>query len=355
MIQRVRWLWKRLRGIRPPRRLLFTRSGAVFTAGILAVGLAAVNTGNNLLFLLLGALLGLVALSGILSERMVRPVTVGRRCPRGVPVGESARIRYEITNTRSRFAIYTVEIREAGLPGSAFAARVPPGETAVVRNDPVFIRRGTVPLEVVTISTAFPFGLFRKERDLRIPGELVVWPSTRHPVRSPVLSGDRSRRTGARAASRAMHRGEYRSMREYRPGDDPRDVHWKAAARSGSLIVREYEGEDAAGVWVCLDLSAPPGDRAEESVEMAAALVARTIREGRPVGFAAQGRVHPPGRGEAQLEVILDTLARVDFDPALPPLSAPPGDPTRSVLVTSGGRKGGAFGDVVRSGGEEAA
>lgn len=354
MIRRIRSLWGRLRGIRPPRRLLFTRSGAVFTAGILAVGLAAVNTGNNLLFLLLGALLGLVALSGILSERMVRPVTVVRRVPRGVPVGEPARVRYEVTNNRSRFAIYTLEIREPGLPGSAFAAVIPPGETVIVRSDPVFIRRGTVPLEVVTVSTSFPFGLFRKERDLRMPGELVVWPSTLRPVRTPVLSGDRSRRMGSRTASRAIHRGEYRSMREYRPGDDPRDVHWKAAARSGSLVVREYEGEDAAGIWVCLDAAAAPGERAEESVEMAAALVARTLREGREVGFATQGRVHPPGRGEAQLEGILDTLARVDFDPALPAL-LPPGEGARSVLVTSAGREDGAFGDVVRSGGEEAA
>lgn len=353
MIRRIRSLWNRLRGIRPPRRLLFTRSGAVFTAGILAVGLAAVNTGNNLLFLLLGALLGLVALSGILSERMVRPVTVVRRVPRGVPVGEHARLRYDVTNHRTRFAIYTLEIREAGLPGSAFAAVIPPGEGVVVRNDPVFIQRGTVPLDVVTVSTSFPFGLFRKERDLRMAGELVVWPSTRRPVRLPDLSGDRSRRLGSRASFRAMHRGEYRSMREYRAGDDPRDVHWKAAARSGSLMVREYEGEDAAGIWVCLDIATPPGERAEESVEMAAALAARSLREGREVGFATQGRVHPPGRGEAQLEAILDTLARVDFDPGLPSLH-PPGDPGRSVLVTSGRRDGDGFGDVMRSGGEEA-
>jgi len=348
----LRSTWRRLRGLRAPRRLLFTRSGAVFTAGILAVGLAAVNTGNNLLFLLLGALLGLVGLSGFLSEQMVRPISVIRKVPRGVPVGQPARIRYDVTNRGSRYSIYTLDLREAGLPGAAFAPVVPPGETLTVRNDPVFIQRGTVPLDTLVLATAFPFGLFRKERDLSLPGELVIWPSTQRPVRALTLAGDRSREQGSRASLRAVHRGDYRSMREYRPGDDPRDVHWKAAARSGSLMVREYEGEDAAGIWICLDAAAPPGEEAERAVEIAASISARTLREGREVGFATQGRIHPPGKGEAHLEGILDTLARLDFDPRLPPL-APPGEPERSVLVTSVPRSPGAFGDVVQSGREE--
>ena len=344
--------WRRLRGLRPPRRLLFTRSGAVFTAGILAVGLAAVNTGNNLLFLLLGALLGLVALSGLLSEQMVRPISVVRKVPRGVPVGQPARIRYDITNRGSRLPVYTIELRETGLPGAAFGPVVPPGETLTIRNDPVFIRRGTVPLDTLILATAFPFGLFRKERDLSLPGELVIWPSTQRPVRPLDLAGDRSREQGSRASARAVHRGDYRSLREYRPGDDPRDVHWKAAARSGALMVREYEGEDAAGIWVCLDAAAPPGVEAERAVEIAASILARTLREGREVGFATQGRVHTPGKGEAHLEGILDTLARLDFDPRLPPL-VPVGEAERCVLVTPGARGAGAFGDVIRSGAEE--
>jgi len=347
-----RSVWNRLRELRPRRRLLFTRSGAVFTAGILAVGLAAVNTGNNLLFLLLGALLGLVALSGILSEQMVRPISLVRSVPRGVPVGEPARIRYDVTNRGSRLPVYTIELREAGLPGAAFAPVVPPGETLTIRNDPVFIQRGTVLLDAVVVATAFPFGLFRKERDLSLPGELVVWPSTHRPVRALTLPGDRSREKGSRASMRAVHRGDYRSMREYRPGDDPRDVHWKAAARSGALMVREYEGEESPGIWVCLDAAAPPGEDAERAVEIAAAIAARTLREGREVGFATQLRIHHPGKGEAHLEGILDTLARLDFDPRLPPL-APLQEPERCVLVTPVPRGPGLFGDVLHSGVEE--
>jgi uncharacterized protein (DUF58 family) len=343
----------RRRWLSPPRRLLFTRAGAVFTAGILAVGLAAVNTGNNLLYLLLGGLLGVVALSGVLSERAVRRVRVVRRLPRGTPAGSPVRIRYEVSNLRRRMPVLTLEIREPSLPGGAFVPYVAPGDSVVVRNDPLFIRRGTVPLETVTLSTGFPFGLFRKERDLVLPGEVVVWPSTNRPAPELRLGGDRIRRGGGWSGGGVAPRGDYRNLREYHSGDDPRDVHWKASARSGSLVTRQYERDDSTAAWICLDAGAPPGDAAEESVEMAASLAARTLREGRDVAFVTQGVTLPPGGGEGQLERILEALARVDFDPVKSAL-APPAAPERCILVSTTGRGSGSFGQVVSGGGSAA-
>lgn len=336
--------WRRR--LAPPRRLLFTRSGAVFTAGILAVGLAAVNTGNNLLFLLLGALLGVVALSGILSEIVLRRVEVVRRLPRGTPVGVPARIRYEVTNLRSRLPILTLEIRESQVPGAAWVPNLAAGASTVVRNEPLFIRRGTVSLETLTLSTAFPFGLFRKERDIHLPGELVVWPSTERAVPPIRLGGERIRRSGGESGSAAAPRGDFRSLREYRGGDDLRDIHWKASARSGTLMAREYERDESASLWICLDAAAPTGEEAEAAVETAASLAARALGEGRRVGLRTQGRDIPPFRGEPQLERILDALARVDFSPELPGL-APPAGPDRALLVTVTGRGRGGFGQVV--------
>lgn len=333
----------------PPRRLLFTRAGAVFTAGILAVGLAAVNTGNNLLYLLLGGLLGLVVLSGILSEQAVRRVRVVRRLPRGTPAGRPARVRYEVSNHRRRMPVLTLEIREPSLPGAAFVGHLAPGGTAIVRNNPLFIRRGTVPLETVTLSTAFPFGLFRKERDLQLPGELVIWPSTDRPVPELTLGGDRIRRGGGRAGGGVAPRGDYRSLREYRAGDDLRDVHWKASARSGALMTREYERDDSHALWVCLDAGTPPGEEAEQLVEVAASLAARALEDGRTVAFATQEGTLPAGVGQGQLERILEALARLDFVAGRPTLG-PPAAAERCVLVSVSGRGGAAFGQVITPG-----
>ena len=89
--------WRRLRGW---RRIHFTVGGAVFSAGSLAIGFAAVNTGNNLLYLLFGAMLGFIALSGWLSERVLRQLEISRRTPRGVTVEKPLRITYYVTNRK---------------------------------------------------------------------------------------------------------------------------------------------------------------------------------------------------------------------------------------------------------------
>ena len=103
--------WKHIRAW---RRLRFTPGGAVLTLGAAAVGFAAVNTGNNLLHLLLGATLGLIAVSGWFSERTIRDIEVRRETPRGVTAGQEVRIAYQV-RSRGRFPAFAVEISEAGL------------------------------------------------------------------------------------------------------------------------------------------------------------------------------------------------------------------------------------------------
>ncbi len=304
------------------------------------------NTGNNLLFLLLGAMLGSIALSGWLSERAIRQLEVRRRVPRGATVDRPVRIAYEVRNHKKRIPTYSLELREEGLPDSAFVAGVAPGETVTVRSEHRFVSRGVYPLETLTLATSFPFGLFRKERDLQVPGELVVWPRTDRRVRSVAVAGERARFRGPAPAGLAGGRGEYRALREYRPGDDPRDIHWRSTASYGEPVVKEYERDGARSVWICLDGGAEPGDPAEAAVEVAAALAARFARRGRRFGLATSGWRVDPGSGPVQLERALDALARVEFHPEAP-AAAPPVERERCVLVSLTGRGAGAFGDVV--------
>src|SRR5262249_28493688 len=79
------------RWFRPPRRLKFSRAGWLFTGGTLVLGLAAIGTGNNLLYLVLGAMLGFITLSGWLSEQMIRRLEVRRRPVRGFTAGQPGR------------------------------------------------------------------------------------------------------------------------------------------------------------------------------------------------------------------------------------------------------------------------
>jgi uncharacterized protein (DUF58 family) len=333
--ERLRDLWLRLRGW---RRISFTGPGVAFTVGALAVGFAAINTGNNLLYLLLGAMLGLVALSGWLSEQTLRGLEVRRRTPSGVPVGQEAVVRYTVRNRKRWMPSLAVEIGEADLDARAFLVRVGPGESVEARTASRFVRRGVYPLDRVTLATGFPFGLFRKARDVRMPGELVVWPRTDRRATLPGASSGRRPAALAAASRRGTPgpRGEYRGLREYRPGDDPRDIHWKTSARLPSPAIRQYDRDAAADLWICMDLRAR-GEEAEAVVETAASLAARLLSQGRRVGLSAGSHRVDPGAGPGHLDPVLDRLARVDLSPDAPP-PRPPADAVGAVLVRARGR-----------------
>ena len=347
----IRGLWARLRAW---RRIYFTRGGALFAIGAFSVGFAAMNTGNNLLFLLLGAMLGSIVVSSWLSEQAIRGLEVRRRTPRGVPVGEPARIVYEVSNRKERLPSFAVEVREEGLPAAAFLPRLDAGATTTIRSEHRFVRRGVYTLDAVTLSTAFPFGLFRKERDVRISGELVIWPRTDRAVPAVAASGRRGRRGGLSLQGAPGARGEYRGLRGYRPGDDPRDIHWRSTARLGEPVVRQYERDASEGLWICLDTRGWDEELVERTVEVAASLAARFREAGKPFALATPDHRVEPGSGVPQLERILDALARVEFTgdarAVVPPVAS-----ERCVLVSIDGRGAPSFGDAVVTGQRAAA
>jgi len=339
--RRAREIW---REIRAWRRIRFTSGGVVFTLGTLAVGFAAMNTGNNLLYLLLGAMLGFIAVSGWLSEQAIRGLVVRRHIPRAVTVGQELRLSYHVENTKAWLPSLAVEIVEESLPGRAFLAHAPAQATAKTRSLNAFSRRGVHQLHTVTLATSFPFGMFLKERDLVLPGEVVVWPRTDRLYRAPAPGGGRIPMSGSTARGPAGQRGEYRSLRAYRPGDDPRDIHWRSSARLREPVLREYERDGAETRWICLDLRAKPGDAAEVAVEAAASLAADAAAAGRGFALVAGNALVEPGEGSGQLERVLDVLARVDFS-VTAPAPAPPVDPAGCILVSVSGATG--FGATV--------
>ena len=294
----------------------------------------------------MGALLGLIAVSSWLSEQAIKDLEIQRRIPRGVTVGQDIRLVYEVSNAKARLPSLAIELTETGLDDVAFLARIPAGGAATGRSTHRFIQRGLDPLGALTIGTSFPFGLFMKERDVELPGELVVWPRQDRVVRAPFPGGGRNRARGLAVAGAPGTRGDYRGLRPYRVGDDPKDIHWRSSARLPSPVVREYERDATETLWICLDLAGEPGtDETEGLVEMAASLASRAEAEGKRFGLVAGHRLVAPSSGAGQLESVLDQLARVEFSPDAPP-PAPPIDPMRCVLVALTARAAGEYGDA---------
>ena len=229
--------------MQPPRRLRFTRDGKVFIGVTLGVGLAAINTGNNLLYLVLGLLLSLIVLSGILSEIALRGLEFRRRLPRRAFSGLSMSVEIEVRNTKKYAPSYSIEVEDRlanrRTDKRCYFLKVSAGarQTAQYRRTPP--SRGPERYTALRVATRFPFGLFEKWREIDLIEEQLVYPAPMRAPRPVVPSqsvGDSLTRDGRGS-------GEVDGVREIRDDEPVRDVHWRKSAAMGRLVGRERRRE----------------------------------------------------------------------------------------------------------------
>ena len=314
------------RWFRPPRRFRLTREGKWFIGATLILGFAAVNGGINLLFLIFGMLLCLLLANGVLSEASLRHLVVTRRLPAAIHAKTPFLVGIAVRNAKKRIPTFSLEVEdmvaEKPVDRRCFYLKVPAGreqETAYRRTLP---RRGIHRLSGLRVSTRFPFGLLRRSMDVDAPVELLVYPALL-PVTDAVLSSGLAELNDRQSTTRTR-RGEFESLREFRPGDDPRDIHWRISARRGRHFVRQFEGNTGRVVVVALDDAQPkepppvgdPTAPFEAAVSLAASAALALLRQGYQVGLATSGAFLAPGPGNIQASHILRHLALVEMRPA---------------------------------------
>jgi uncharacterized protein (DUF58 family) len=247
----------RLKFWRPPRRLSFTREGRIVVFLSIGVGFAAINTGNNLLYLLLGWILSFIIASGVLSEATLKGLVVERRPPPRIYASEPFLMEVVIKNAKTRRASYSIEVEDlqgkTPIDKRCYFLKIPEAKQQRTSYRHTFVRRGLYTLTGYRLATKFPFALFRKSRDVDAPLEVLVYPARISVPRPPPRAANR----GEAVADRLGRRGEFHGLRERRAGDDRRDIHWKSSARSGRLLVREYEDELARRLVIGVDNALP--------------------------------------------------------------------------------------------------
>jgi uncharacterized protein (DUF58 family) len=248
--------WRR--DFRPPRRLKFTREGKFFVGITLGVGFAAINTGNNLLYLLLGMLLALIIVSGLMSELSLRDLTVVRRLPLRAQVGRPHLVEIEVFNHKQKIPSYAIEVEDlrAGQPADkrCFFLKISPksAQVAAYRRTPT--KRGRDLHVGFRIATRFPFGLFEKSREVPAEGELIIYPAVDAVQLPPSFPG---RLAGGDGALGRGHGEDYLGLKLMRDGEDPRDIHWRKSASAGQLVMRERAREARPDVSIPLDVIRP--------------------------------------------------------------------------------------------------
>ncbi|MCA9601155.1 MAG: DUF58 domain-containing protein [Polyangiales bacterium] len=272
-----------------------TREGKAFVFVSVGVAFAALNTGNNLVYLMLGLLLSLILLSMVMSELVMQRLEVARRAPRRAFSGEPARVEYSIRNARPWTVSYALEVDDwiEGVPPGrgSFFVKIAPGEIADAAHVRVAPRRGVVALRGYRVRTRYPFGIVEKYKIYDQPSEWLIYPA-REPVRHAWPSFER--RGEERHLERPGHGAEPGGLREYRAGDEARSIHWRRSAALGDLVVRERELEASSIVQIYVNNALPDGAEAgwyrtfETAIARAAYLVGEASNRGAAVEVVAR-------------------------------------------------------------------
>lgn len=313
-----------------------TGVGIVYVVIVLLIGIAALNTGNNLLYIIVAAMLAAILVSGLASAVVLRELELDVRLPEHVFAGRPALGRIVLRNPRRWLPSFSVKVvslkkgkaarhwlwvpttfalppwrppgkqwmklpdrklhrvdQSQSLPnifeGSAYFPYLPAGSELKADLELLFARRGRYQQESFGLATRFPFAFLTKTRRVPLAREIIVYPSL-EPADEffevlPMITGEFE--TFARGRGNDLYR-----IREYMPEDSARHVDWKATAKSGSLKVREFSREDERKLRIVFDNPDPGMVRAkayEDAIALVASLSWHFAEENTDISFVSQG------------------------------------------------------------------
>jgi uncharacterized protein (DUF58 family) len=312
--------------------------GMVFCVAAVLIGVAALNTGNNLLYIIVATMLAALLVSGLASAMTLRETELDIHLPEHVFAGKPVAARIVLRNWRRWIPCFSVTVipppprkrskqwrweRETfsfpprrsperqwlRLPDRSLRPVAQTSGPAPIFEGSVyfpyvggmsgsaaditlrFMRRGRYQQDSFRISTRFPFSFLNKTRHISLRRELTVYPSV-EPTDEvlealPLITGEFE--SFVRGRGYDLYR-----IRDYMPEDSARHVDWKATAKSGSLKAREFTREDERKLRIIFDNPAPhrlSEPTYERAVALAASLAWHFNSEDAELSFAAPGHI----------------------------------------------------------------
>jgi uncharacterized protein (DUF58 family) len=213
------------------------KSGYLYIALTVIIGFSAVNTGNNLVYLIASALLSYMLVSGIFGRNNLRRLHVELIFPEEVFAGMETLVGVKLSCMRRWWPAFLVTVAMGEREEVLFPFLRARSDD--VKHIPVlFDRRGGYALAGIRISSTFPFNFFTRHRTLAKKFEIVVFPKPRR-CDPWAFSGDLRRRSGEVFADRMGYDSDILSIRDYVPGDPLKYINWKSTAKTGSLKTKE--------------------------------------------------------------------------------------------------------------------
>lgn len=353
-----------------------TRQGMAFIAMVFLLAIAGLNTGNNLLYLVVASLLAAILMSGVMSLAVLTGLSLEVLLPEHVFARRPVPARIRLENQKKFLPSFSITLTGASnsgkdrhwkigggkkrsaakpdaasrsahaaadggiLQGALYFPFVPAARAVTRRVELQFPRRGVYSERGFALSTRFPFGFLEKKFEIEISRELVVYPAV-EPTDEfyeilPMLTGE------LEAFQRGRGNDLY-SIRDMLPTDSARHVDWKASARTGSLKVREFAREDERRLQIILDRRIGPLEETaveqfEAGVEFCASLAWHFYEMDAQLQFSCDDFQTAAARAGDVIYDILSFLAAVkpsDEKPLAPPVMAPAENTFRIVFTSA--------------------
>lgn len=309
----------------------FTREGLVYFLIVVVIAIAALNTGNNLLFIVLANLLSAILLSGILSAIVLSQLELDFALPEHVFAEQPLISRLSVQNLKWVFPSFSLTLSACD-PLKGKRKRLSPPPSRQILDAPVYVpyiphrssvtqhveltfpRRGRYTQDGFRVSTKFPFGLLRKAHEVQSKQEILVLPNVQ-PTEEfyeilPLIGGE--------IESFLKGRGhDLYAIRDYQESDSARFVDWKATAKAQQLKVREFTREDERRLVLVFDASLPIADEKalaqfEKGVNFCACLAWHFYEIDAQMQFIADGFETPMSPAGEVIYPVLEKLALVE-------------------------------------------
>lgn len=361
---RRRLPWRRaLWGLVWPRRherIQATLSGVVLIGLCMGIGTAAYNSASNILFIALSLLLACLILSGVLAWLNLRGVAWELDLQPPFRAGQLADVALALKNAKTLLPTYALwfefsarpvvrgdeakpetTLTAKGIDVRAALARVESGVSTgsahlrtrleprgEARLDWAFTpeRRGLYRVELRSVGSLYPFGFLKKLSAADLSREVHVWPAEID-YRRFAAAGSR-RPSGELQLARAGNEGDMIALRRYEHGDSHRLIHWKASARTGRLLIRQFSAQssEACSLWLRTDQDLWPEEgQFELMLSFAATLAQDLFTAGRLLSASIDASGPMTMNRVADLESFLDRLSEVQRTPAGRMTTAPQG------------------------------
>lgn len=298
-----------LRGAKSPLRegpgvIKITKAGYIYIALTIFLGISAVNTGNNLVYLIVSALLSFMGISGFFGKRNLSKVDINIEFPQEIYANKEFPLKINLTNRRGFLPVFLMRVKIDAY--ETIFPFIDKKSCAVRYTNVSFERRGRYEIKNIHICSVFPFSFFMRCRRLEKSFDFIVFPE---PKKCDLLSTFEKEKLskGERHLDKAGFESEILSIREYIHGDPFKYISWKATAKTGELKTKELSS--LAFQPIIVDFEKITIKDTEEKISCITYTILQLLKKNIPVGLKIGDKFHMPDVSNAHKISILKELA----------------------------------------------